>query len=119
MVKILKIILIVICNIIYSLLLEVYWLAYYGALGASGSIIFGNSIQRLIWELTPIFVALIAGLGIVINTLLLKKNQNKGDKEKKWIAVYVISIVILTLPAIIGLINFVEYLIYGDVIYNR
>lgn len=101
------------------MLLEVYWLAYYGVLGASGSIIFGNSIQRLIWELTPVFVTLIAGLGIVINTLLLKKNQNKGDKEKKWIAVYVISIVILTLPAIIGLINFVEYLIYGDVIYNR
>lgn len=119
MVKILKIISVLICNIMYSLCLEVYWLAYYGVLCASGSIIFANSFRRFMWDLTPIFVALIAGAGIFVNTLLFRKNRKKGNNEKKWIAVFVISIIILSLPAIIGLIDFAEYLIYGEDLYNR
>ncbi|WP_298528709.1 hypothetical protein [uncultured Ruminococcus sp.] len=117
--KVLKIALILICNILYSLFLEVYWLAYYGELCASGSIIFANSLQHTFWKFTPIFVALIAGLGIFANTLLFKKKRNSGDKEKKWTVVYVISIIVLSLPAIIGLIDFAEYLIYGDRLYNK
>lgn len=71
------------------------------------------------WDLTPIFVALAAGLGIYVNAILFKKSRKKGNKEKKWIAVFVISIIILSLPAIIGLIDFAEYLIYGEDLYNR
>lgn len=119
MVKILKIIGIIICNILYSLCLEVYWLAYYGVLCASGSIVFANSFQRFMWNLTPIFVALIAGLGIFVNLLLYKKNRKNGNKEKKWLVLLVISIIILSLPAIIGLIDSIEYLVYGDDLYNR
>ena len=118
--KILKIIAVLICNIIYSLFLEVYWLYYSGVVFADGSIIFATSFQRFIWgDLIPILVALIAGLGIFVNTLLFKKNRKKGNNEKKWIVVFVISIIILSLPAIIGLIDFAEYLIYGDELYNR
>lgn len=118
--KILKIIAVLICNIIYSLCLEVYWLYYSGAVFADGSIIFATSFQRFILgDLLPILVALIAGAGIFVNALLFRKNRKKGNKEKKWIVVFVISIIILSLPAIIGLIDFAEYLIYGDELYNR
>ena len=118
--KILKIIAVLICNIIYSLCLEVYWLYYSGAVFADGSIIFATSFQRFILgDLLPILVALIACLGIFVNALLFRKNRKKGNNEKKWIVVFVISIIILSLPAIIGLIDFAEYLIYGDELYNR
>ena len=114
MVKKIKIIAIIICNMLYSLCLELYWLAYYGMIYASGSIVFADSKRRIIWDLTPVFVALVAVLGILVNIFLFKKKWNNSNKEKKWIVVLIVSIIILSLPAIIGLCNFVEYLIRGD-----
>lgn len=114
MVKKLKIIAIIICNVLYSLCLEVYWLAYYGMLYASGSIVFADSKRRILWDLTPVFVALVAVLGILVNFFLFKKKWNNSNKEKKWIVVLIVNIIILSVPAIIGLCNFVEYLILGN-----
>ena len=114
MVKKLKIIAIIICNVLYSLCLEVYWLAYYGMLYASGSIVFADSKRRILWDLTPVFVALVAVLGILVNFFLFKKKWNNSNKEKKWIVVLIVNIRILSVPAIIGLCNFVEYLILGN-----
>ena len=117
MVKILKIIGIIICNILYSLCLEVYWLAYYGMIYASGSIVFADSKRRIIWNLTPVFVVLVAALGILLNIFLFKKKWINGNKEKKWVVVLIVGIIILSVPAIIGLANFIEYMIYGDEIW--
>lgn len=117
MVKALKIFGILIINIVYTLLAEVYWLYYFGSLGASGAILFVSSSQRIILELIPVFVALAATLGIFFNIVWFKKARNKGNKEIKWLVVLIISIIMLSLPAIIGLIDYVKYLIYGDAIW--
>ena len=114
MVRALKIFVILIINIVYTLLAEVYWLYYYGVTGASGVIVLVGSSQKIILNLIPVFVALAATVGVFLNILWFKKTRKKGNKEIKWLVVLIISIVMLSLPAISGLSTFVEYLIRGD-----
>lgn len=69
MVKALKIFGILIINIIYTVFIEIYWLYYYGAIGASGVIVLGMDCPVKSFT------------GRIIEVI-----RRSNDAEKKWVA---------------------------------